>query len=222
MNKNNRISRSQIELFIDCPRCFWLEIKHNIKRPENFSGGYIGSKYDPLLKNYFDKHRENNKTPEEIEKHNLKLFSNIEILKTWRGKGIEYFNEKHNIVYYGKIDDLLTKDEYLIPFDFKTTISKNFQIYEDYKRQLEIYGYLLKKNNYPVLETGIFYVVKVNINENFEKIEEREIVRIENLNYEIYDEILEKLIETYKSKKEPKPSPNCKFCQRDEQIKRLI
>jgi len=222
MNKNNRISRSQIELFIDCPRCFWLEIKHNIKRPENFSGGYIGSKYDPLLKNYFDKHRKNNKTPEEIEKHNLKLFSNIEILKTWRGKGIKYFNEKHNIVYYGKIDDLLTKDEYLIPFDFKTTISKNFQIYEDYKRQLEIYGYLLKKNNYPVLETGIFYVVKININENFEKIEEREIVRIENLNYEIYDEILENLIETYKSKKEPKPSPNCEFCQRDEQIKRLI
>jgi hypothetical protein len=25
MNKNNKISRSQIELFIDCSRCFWLK-----------------------------------------------------------------------------------------------------------------------------------------------------------------------------------------------------
>ncbi len=217
MSKNNKISRSQIELFIDCPRCFWLDVKFKIKRPE-FKGGYIGSKYDPLLKNYFDKYRENNKTPEEMEKHNLSLFFDIGTLKTWRGKGIEYFHKKHNVIYYGKIDDLLTKDEYLIPFDFKTTISRNFQIYEDYKRQLEIYGYLLKKNNYPVLDLGVLYVVKIDINENFEKIEEREIVKIENLNYEIYDEILENLIETYNSEKEPDPNPNCEFCKRDIEI----
>ncbi|MFZ8830237.1 MAG: hypothetical protein ACO2OO_02210 [Candidatus Aenigmatarchaeota archaeon] len=136
MNKNNKISRSQIELFIDCPRCFWLDVKFKIKRPEKFSGGYIGSKYDQLLKNCFDKHRENNKTPEEIEKHELSLFSDIETLKTWRGKGIEYFHEEHNIIYYGKIDELLTKEEYLIPFDFKTTTSKNFQIYERDKKSL--------------------------------------------------------------------------------------
>jgi hypothetical protein len=218
MSKNNKISRSQIELFIDCPRCFWLDVKFKIKRPEKISGGYIGSKYDPLLKNYFDKHREINKTPKEIENHNLSLFSDLETLKIWRGRGIEYFHEKHNITYYGKIDDILVKDEYLIPFDFKTTTSKNFQIYEEYKRQLEIYGYLLKKNNYPVLDIGIFYVVKIDINENFEKIEEREIVKIENLNYEIYDEILENLIKVYRSEEEPEPNSNCEFCKRDIEI----
>jgi hypothetical protein len=189
-----------------------------LKDQKKFSGGYIGSKYDPLLKNYFDKHRENNKIPEEIEKHQLSLFPDFETLKIWRGKGIEYFHQKHNVIYYGKIDDLLTKDEYLIPFDFKTTISKNFQIYEDYKRQLEIYGYLLKKNNYSVLDLGVLYVVKIDINENFEKIEERDIVKIENLNYEIYDEILENLIEIYNSEKEPDPNPNCEFCKRDIEI----
>jgi len=31
MNKNNKISRSQIELFIDCQRCFWLDVKFKIK-----------------------------------------------------------------------------------------------------------------------------------------------------------------------------------------------
>jgi CRISPR/Cas system-associated exonuclease Cas4 (RecB family) len=82
MNKNNKISRSQIELFIYCPRCFWLDVKFKIKSPEKFSSGYIGNKYDQLLKNCFDKHRENNKTSEEIEKHELSLFSDIETLKT--------------------------------------------------------------------------------------------------------------------------------------------
>ena len=77
---------------------------------------------------------------------------------------------------------------------------------------------MLKKNNYQVLDIGVFYVVKIDINENFEKIEEREIVKIENLNYESYDEILENLIEIYNSKNEPDPSPNCDFCKRDIEI----
>jgi hypothetical protein len=100
----------------------------------------------------------------------------------------------------------------------KQPLVRNFQIYEDYKRQLEIYGYLLKKNNYPVLDMGVFYVVKIDINENFEKIEEREIVKIENLNYETYDEVLENLIEIYNSEKEPDPNQNCEFCKRDIEI----
>jgi len=218
MNKNNKISRSQIELFIDCPRCFWLEVKYKIKRPDKSMGGHIGSKYDSLLKSYFDKHRESKKTPKEIEKHNLSLFPDVETLKIWRGGGIKYYHQKHNITYYGKIDDLLIKDEYLIPFDFKTTLSKEFQIYEGYKRQLEIYGYLLKKNNYPTLNFGIFYVVKIDIKENFEKIEEREIIKVENLNYGVYDEILENLIKVYNSEKEPELSQNCEFCKRDFEI----
>jgi hypothetical protein len=213
MNKNNKISRSQIELFIDCPRCFWLDVKFKIKRP-TFKGGYIGSKYDPLLKKYFDKHREFNTTPKEIEKYNLRLFPDLEKLKIWRNNkiGIQYLHPVHNILYYGAVDDILIKDKFLVPFDFKSTISKNFQIYESYKKQLEIYGYLLKKNGEEVLNEGILYVVKIDINENFEKVEEREIVKIENLNYEIYDEILEKLMETYHSDKEPEPNPNCEFC----------
>mgnify|MGYP000753359335 CR=1 FL=1 len=218
MIKKSKISRSQIELFIDCPRCFWLEVKHKIKRPQKIGGGFIGSKYDPLLKNYFDKCREMNKIPEEVKKYDLSLFSDKRTLKIWRERGIEYFHQKHNVVYYGKIDDILVKDKYLVPFDFKTTISKNFQVYDDYKRQLEIYGYLLKKNNKLVLNTGVFYVIKIDIDENFKKKEQREIVQVSDLNYKIYDEILENLIEVYHSNKEPLPNPKCQFCKRDQEV----
>lgn len=40
-NNNIKISQWKIELFIKCPRCFWLEVKYNIKKPEKSSGGFI-------------------------------------------------------------------------------------------------------------------------------------------------------------------------------------
>ena len=217
-----KISRSKIELFLDCPRCFWLEVKKKIKRPEKFTATHLGNKYDPFLKKVFDEYRRQNKKPKELEEFDFELYKDYQKLEIWRKKGVEYFHPEHKIIYYGEIDDLLIKEnKYLIPFDFKTTLSKEFQVYESYKRQLEIYGYLLKKQGEEVLNLGVFYVVRVDINENFEKIEERKIVILENLNYEIYDEVLEKLKETYFSLQEPEPSENCPFCLRDFQIKNL-
>ncbi|GIW66638.1 MAG: hypothetical protein KatS3mg095_0536 [Candidatus Parcubacteria bacterium] len=212
-NKVAKISRSQIELFLECPRCFWLDVKNTIKRPKEFEGGYIGSKYDPLLKKYFDQHRQNNNVPSEIEEYNLKLFTDLEKLKKWRGNGIEFFHPEHNLIYYGKIDDLLVADDkFLIPFDFKTTITNNFQIYESYKRQLEIYGYLLNKIGEEVLDFGILYVVKIEINDNFDKIEKRQVYVLENLDYKKYDDILDDLVKVYNSDKEPSSGVNCNFC----------
>jgi len=216
-----KISRSKIELFLDCPRCFWLEVKYKIKRPEKFSGGYIGSKYDPYLKKIFDEYRKNKEKPEELKNYDFDLFDDIKKLEVWRKRGIEYLHPKHKVIYYGEIDDILKKEKFLVPFDFKTTLSKEFQIYESYKRQLEIYGYLLKKQGEEVLNLGAFYVVKIDINEKFEKIEERKLVIIEDLNYEIYDEILENLYQIYFSDKEPEPNENCPYCLRDFQIKNL-
>ncbi len=217
-----KISRSKIDLFIECPRCFWLEVKHNIKRPEKFSSAHIGSKYDPLLKRIFDEHRKINKKPPELEDLDFELYPDLNKLNIWR-KGVEYYHPKHNITYYGKIDDLLiTKEKDLVPLDFKTTLSKDFNVYDSYKRELEIYGYFLRKQGEKVLDIGVLYFVRIDINEKFEKIEERKILTIENLNYEIYDEILENLKETYFSEKEPLPNPNCEFCKRDFEIIKLF
>lgn len=220
--KKIKISRSKIELFLNCPRCFWLDVKHKIERPKEFEGGYLGSKYDPHLKSYFDKLRKENSNLEELEKHNLKLYPDLDKIKIWRKSGVEFFHEDHGFVYYGKIDDLLvTHSGTLVPFDFKITTSNNFTLYPSEKRQLEIYGYLFYKRGFEVANFGIIYKIKVDINENFEKIEERKIFT-QDLDYSPYDEILEKLKETYYSDKEPNPSQNCAFCKRDEQIRKLI
>jgi CRISPR/Cas system-associated exonuclease Cas4 (RecB family) len=230
MKRNNKISRSKIELFIDCPRCFWLEVKHNIKRPESITGGFIGQKYDPLIKNEFDNYRQTGLKPEKLKELELELFDDYEKLKVWRSKGVEFYHQEHNFVYWGKIDELLIdKNGNLVPFDFKTTLSKNFQIHESYKRQLEIYGYLLLKNGESVANYGAFYVIKIDVIKELENlhkretliIEERDIVLVENLDYKKYDEILENLKEVYYSEKEPEPNPECPFCNYFEKRKLL-
>ena len=48
-----RISRSKIELFTECQRCFWLETVKGIKRP-NTAPFLINAAVDQLLKSEFD------------------------------------------------------------------------------------------------------------------------------------------------------------------------
>src|SRR3989344_6168580 len=52
-----KLSRSKIELSLECPRCFWLDMKQKIKRPPPMPYT-INNAVDYLLKQEFDVHRE--------------------------------------------------------------------------------------------------------------------------------------------------------------------
>jgi CRISPR/Cas system-associated exonuclease Cas4 (RecB family) len=227
-NRNPEISRTEVELFLECKRCFWLDVRHGIKKPKPNLAGNIGSKYDSRIKNYFDECRKRGETPEEIKNLDpeLRLFPEP-IINKWRNNKIGYLYPKSNITFYGKIDDLLMKGNRLVPLDIKTTISRDFQIPEAYTRQLEFYGYLLEKNGKSLADFGVLYVIRVDIDKDFQKIKEgkavievREARKVE-LNYEKWDKILEDLINVYNSEEEPDPAENCEFCQRDKKIMEL-
>lgn len=51
-----KLSRSRLELFLECPRCFWLLMNKNVKRPPGFPYT-INNAIDALLKKEFDEHR---------------------------------------------------------------------------------------------------------------------------------------------------------------------
>ena len=51
-----KLSRSRIELFKQCPRCFWLDERLKIKRPSG-PPFQINKAIDELLKKEFDFHR---------------------------------------------------------------------------------------------------------------------------------------------------------------------
>jgi hypothetical protein len=51
--KNWKLSRSKIDLFLECPRCFYLDNKLGLKRPPGYPFA-LNSAVDLLLKKEFD------------------------------------------------------------------------------------------------------------------------------------------------------------------------
>ncbi len=164
-DKPFKLSRSKIDLYVECPRCFYLDRKLGIGRPPGFPFS-LNSAVDKLLKAEFDIHRANG------SQHPLQKRYGIDAvpaahneLDIWREnfKGIQYLHEPTNFLITGAIDDLWqdSKKEYMI-VDYKATakaeqvvvLDKEWQ--DGYKRQMEIYQWLLRQKGYEVSKTGYF------------------------------------------------------------------
>lgn len=156
-----KLSRSRLELFRECSRCFWLLLRHNIKRP-SMPGFTLNQAVDHLLKKEFDIYRSQAKPHPLMAKHKLSAVPyKHEKLDDWRDsfKGLEYLNEGYNFLIFGGIDDVwINEDEELLIVDYKSTARDEpvVELYEtpsyhdSYRRQLEIYQWLLAKNGFKV------------------------------------------------------------------------
>lgn len=159
-----KLSRSKIELFMQCPRCFWLDVRLKIKRPDG-PPFQINKAIDELLKKEFDSYRLKK------EPHPLMVDNDIKAvpmqhtdLDKWRHNftGVTTLHEPTNLHLFGAIDDIWTNDEgEVIVVDYKATakqsdvsLDADWQI--TYKRQMEIYQWLLRQNGFPVSNTGYF------------------------------------------------------------------
>jgi CRISPR/Cas system-associated exonuclease Cas4 (RecB family) len=159
-----KLSRSKIELFKQCPRCFWLDVRLKIGRPSSPPFN-INKAIDELFKKEFDSYRKKK------EPHPIMIEGKVDAipfahkdLDTWRANftGVSTIHEPTNLYIFGAVDDVwVNKDDELIVVDYKATakatevgISSPWQI--SYKRQLEVYQWLLRQNGFKVSETGYF------------------------------------------------------------------
>ena len=157
------LSRSKVELYIECPRCFYLDRRLGIRRPKQMPFN-LNLAVDHLLKKEFDIYRQQ-KLPHPLMKNYDKdmLCFNHPHLESWRENfvGIKYHHEETNFILTGAVDDIWEKERKLVIVDYKAT-SSNYNLtfsgekYDRYKRQLEFYAYLFMKNGFPVYEDGIF------------------------------------------------------------------
>jgi hypothetical protein len=146
-----KFSPSSLSLLKDCPRCFWLHFKKDIKRPVGIFPS-LPSGMDRILKKHFDSFMERGELPPELKDcdDDCKLFDDKELLKVWRNnlKGIQWVDKKGNL-FKGAVDNLLVKGKKLIVLDYKT---RGYPLKEDthehYQDQLDIYNFLLRKNGY--------------------------------------------------------------------------
>jgi len=148
-NQNVRLSPSSLNLYRECPRCFYLKIKKGIHRPSGPFPSLPGG-MDIVIKKYFDKFRPA-LPPEIAGKIQGKLFADLALLekmRNWR-TGLIYEDKKINARLSGALDDLLVQGEHYLPLDYKT---RGFELkegsHEFYQDQLNLYELLLKENGF--------------------------------------------------------------------------
>jgi CRISPR/Cas system-associated exonuclease Cas4 (RecB family) len=163
-----RLSRSKIELFLRCPRCFYLDRRAGIGPPSGPSYN-LNLAVDLLLKREFDAYRLRR------EPHPLMTTFSVEAipfdhpdLPEWRDsfRGITYLHSATNFIVFGAVDDLwIGNDGRLLVVDYKATSSERSVSMDgkhSYKRQVEIYQWLLRKKGFSVSDIAYFVYVNVD------------------------------------------------------------
>jgi CRISPR/Cas system-associated exonuclease Cas4 (RecB family) len=219
-----KISRSKIDLFVECPRCFWLDARLKISRPKGppFT---LNSAVDQLLKQEFDALRNNGK------QHPVQIEYGIDAkpvahdkLNVWRHNftGVQHLHEPTNLLVFGAIDDLWQDGagKYIV-VDYKST-SKMEKIdklgdahwHDAYRRQLAVYQWLLRGNGLKVSNKGYWvYCNEMKDGKVFDKKLEFEITLIEEkIDSSWIEPTLIDIKKTLESDGIPKESAVCEHC----------
>lgn len=232
-SKPFKLSRSRIEMFIECPKCFYIDNRLGVRRPPGFPFA-LNSAVDALLKKEFDTYREKEeKHPIIIEYGVDAIPAKHDDLEDWRMnfKGVQYYHEKTNFLFYGAIDDLWinSKGEYIV-VDYKSTakeeeitaLDKDWM--DGYKRQMEIYQWLLRSNGYEVSNTG--YFVYCNGRTDLEGFNCQLIFRTTLIPYEGSDDWIEEVVtqmyECLRAEKIPQERNDCDYCRYREAVDEIL
>lgn len=217
------LSRTKLELFLECPRCFYLDRRIGVSRP-SIPSFTLNSAVDTLLKKEFDIHRAKNQAHPLMKAYNIDAipFSHDK-LNEWRHNftGVRFYHKPTNLVIFGAIDDLWinTKGE-LHVVDYKATstqeeIKLDSEYRQAYKRQMEIYQWLLRQNQLPVSDMG--YFVYCNGSVDKEAFDGKLEFDIQIIPYKGNDTWVEETVFNAKKcltlKRPPKPSDNCQYCR---------
>lgn len=142
------LSPSTLNLFEECPRCFWLQVVKKIRRPSGPMSS-IPIKMDSIIKRYFDVYRKKGVLPPLIAEK-VKGALALDMPKT-----LYYDDARYGIKLKGLPDDYLqTGGGSVVPFDHKTKSKAPENTHPSYQLQLDCYTFLLQKNGYDTENFG--------------------------------------------------------------------
>ncbi len=228
-----KLSRSKIDLFLNCPRCFYIDRRLGVGTPPGFPFA-INSAVDKLLKQEFDIHRTDGTRHPLLEKYNIDAIpAQRDELEEWREnfKGVRFHHQPTNFIITGAIDDLwINREGEYVVVDYKAT-SKDEEITElnkewqdSYKRQMEVYQWLLRKNDLAVSNKG--YFVYCNGRTDVEAFDGKIEFDVTLIEYQGDDSWVEKALyeikETLDSEDLPNKSPECDFCLYREETNKAL
>lgn len=159
-----RLSRSRVEMFLKCPRCFYLRTRLGVKEP-SIPSFTLNNAVDALMKKEFDTHRAEGNPHPLMAHYGIEAIPfNHKDMDKWRENfdGVAYYDKNLNIEFCGAVDDIWqnSKGE-LYVVDYKATSTNRKidlnDIYKRwYKKQIEFYQWLLRKNDFKVNSTAYF------------------------------------------------------------------
>jgi hypothetical protein len=159
------LSRYQLSVFMECPRCFWLQQRHGVKPPKSLPFA-LNNAIDHLLKAEFDGYRAQGILPPLLAAQGVagKLFGDVSKLDAWRNnfQGVRWTNPDTGHTIFGAVDDILEcPDGSLAVIDYKATGSVKATIYPSYQLQMDVYTYVLQQLGYRTAPHSyfVFYVV---------------------------------------------------------------
>jgi hypothetical protein len=161
--QRRQLSRSKIDLFVECPRCLYLDVARGIPRPSG-PAFTLNIAVDALLKSEFDRYRSVGEPHPLFELAGLDAvpFAHAQLDK-WRHNftGVRWTDEETGWTLFGAIDDLWQAGTgELIVADYKATARKETPttggLYPTYQRQMEVYQFLVRRQGFEVSDRGWF------------------------------------------------------------------
>lgn len=144
LKKMLSLSNSTLSLFLECPRCFWLQFNEKIVRPKGIFPS-LPTGMDIIIKEYFNRYREKGELPplikDKVEGKLAKIPLNLSIV-----------NDSLDLKITGRLDECLElEDDSFIPLDHKTRgklpddlgYSQSY-----YQTQMDTYTLLLRESGY--------------------------------------------------------------------------
>lgn len=219
--QRKQLSRSKIDLFTECPRCFYLDIARGIPRPSGppFT---LNNAVDALMKAEFDRYRSAG------EPH--PLFATVGLdavpfahadLDRWRHNftGVRWKDEETGWTLFGAVDDLWqARSGALMVADYKAT-SRNVMptpatLYPSYRRQMDVYQFLVRRQGFEVSDRGWF--VYTNGDGRAAEFGDKLCFRTALVPYDGNDawvlEVFRRAVSLVGQAAPPAPGPECDYC----------
>ncbi len=158
-----QLSRTKLELFLECPRCFHAEVALDVGRPGSMPFT-LNNAVDQLFKAEFDIYRKTGMSHP--------LFASVGLnavplahahMDDWRKNftGVRWTDAETGWTLFGAIDDAwLNADGSIHVADYKATSKTGVVtvegLYLSYRRQAEVYQFLLRQQGLTVSDTAWF------------------------------------------------------------------
>lgn len=217
-NSQIQLSPNSLNLFLECPCCFWLEKKLRIRRPPPYPYA-LNTAVDILLKQEFDAYRSKGEVHPLLRAHKIeaKLFPNQDLLNQWRSnfQGLRYYDKNLGATLFGAVDDILEfPDGKLAALDYKSTGSTVPKVYDRFQLQMDVYTYLLEKNGFKTPRKGYLAFYVVDKTSGFEdKLPFKKEIHEINTNPDDVPELFQDAVALLEKEAPPSHSPDCQFGQ---------